>query len=146
MKISGFIMSLLSAAVVSGVVDGLVPDSDDKGVKKYLRWVIALVILVMLLSPLKSLVAAIPGVVDSAVGNFDYSSVEAVSRVNSIIALHIRDAVADRFGLDRDGISAELCGDKITLTLGRRIFLFESDICDYIRSNYGLECEVIFIE
>ena len=145
-RINGFRMSLLSAAVVSGIVDGFVPESDGKGTKKYLRWLIALVILLTLLSPLKSLVASIPGFVDKATGSFDYSSVEAMGRVNSLIALHIRDAVAGRFGLDKDGMSAELCDGSVKLTLERPFWLIKSDISDYIEANFGIGCEVIFIE
>ena len=146
-SIHSFIMSLISAAAVSGVVDGFVPDSDGKGgVKKYLRWLIALAILLTLLSPLRSLLAAIPGIVDSAVGEFDYSSVEAMSRVNSLIALHVRDAVAQKFGIDCDEISAELSNEQITLTLKRHFGVMKSDLIDYIAANFGLECEVVYYE
>lgn len=142
-------MSLISAAAVSGIIDGFVPDSDGKGgLRKYLRYLIALSVLLTLLSPLTKIVASVPGYVDRASGIFDYSSVEAMSRVNSIIALHVRDAVADKFGLEKDGISAEISPeyDYITLTLKKRFGIFASDLRDYVKANFGLETEVIFDE
>ena len=142
-------MSLISAAAVSGIIDGFVPDSDGRGgIKKYLKYLISLSILLTLLSPLSKIVSSIPEYVDSAGGIFDYSSVEAMSRVNSIIALHVRDAVAERFGLDKNEISAEISEeyDSIKLTMKRRFGIIASDLHDYISAKFGLEAEVSFYE
>lgn len=145
-EIKGFVMSLISAAAVTGLLDCFVPDSGGKdGMKKYLRYLTALAILLTLLTPLKSLVAAIPEAADAAAGEFDYGSVEAFSRVNSLIALHIRDSVAEKFALDPDEVSAEL-GEKLTLTVKRRFGLIGSDIVSFVRNNFGIEAEVVFYE
>lgn len=145
-EIKGFILSLISAAAASGIIDGFVPESGGRdGMKKYLRYLTALAILLTLLTPLRSLVAAIPGFADAAVGGYDYESAEAFGRVNSLIALHVRDAVAEKFGLNADEVSVEL-DERLVLTVRRRFGLFGSDISDFVKYNFGIEAEVVFYE
>lgn len=145
--INGFIISLISAAAVSGIIEGIVPEKNGE-MKKYLRYLIALAILLTLLSPLKELVGAIPEYTKAALDEFDYSSVEAAARVNSLIALHIADAVAERFDIDADLISAELSSEleMIRLSVPKGFGIFASDIEDYISSSYDIKAEVTLYE
>ncbi len=144
---NGFIMSLISAAAVTGIIEGFVPEKNG-GMKRYLRYLIALAILLTLFSPLKSLISMIPEYTSRSSGEVDYSSVEAMARVNSLIALHIAESVAEKFGLEVDRISAELSEDYelIRINVPKGFGIFASDIRDHIALEFGIEAEVTLYE
>ncbi len=143
----GFIISLITAATASTIVEEIVPGSDGKGsLKKYLSYITALTILIILLSPLKNLITAIPEYVNTTASDLDYSSVEALSRVNSLIAMHIRDSIADKFSINRDEISVEIYESCGFIELKKHFGLIRSDIVDFVKTNYAIECEVVYIE
>lgn len=139
-----FVMSLIIAGASCGIAEGIISSTGE--LKKYLRYLCALTILLTLMSPLKNIISAIPEYIESGKDVFDYSSVEAVSRVNSLIGLHIRDSVAEKFGIESDDISAIIYDGVLRLELKKQFGIFKSDIEDYVKSNFSLECEVIYIE
>lgn len=148
--IKGFVISLIAASAASAVIEGFLPDSDGKnGMKKYLKYLISLAVLLMLLSPLKNLVVAIPSLAQSIPsGNdiFSYESVESMARANSLVALHIGNAVCEKFSLDRSEVMTELYGDRVKITLKKHFGIFERDIREYVAANFGITAEVVFYE
>ena len=149
-EIKGFIISLIAAAAASAVIEGFVPDSDGRGgLKKYMKYLISLTILVTLLAPLRSLVSALPTLadkVDDSVAAFAYSDSDSALRVNSIVALHIAEAICEKFSLDTTDIGAGYDGERVYLRIKRRFGLLERDIVDYTAAKFGVEAEVIFYE
>lgn len=140
-EIKGFIMSLVCAAAATALVEGFVPDG---GMKKYVKYLVSLIVLLVLLSPLRGLLGMMPSLVSGALAEYD--SVEALARANSIVALHIEDALREKFSLNNGDVDVMYDGEKIVVTVRRRIGLFESDFVLYIANNYGVEAEVSFYE
>lgn len=140
-ELKGFIMSIIAAAAASALIEGFVPDG---GMKKYVKYLISLFILLVLLSPLKSLLGMLPTLASGA--GFTYESVEAFSRANSVVAMHIEAALCEKFSLDDENISVKYNGERISVEAKKRIGLIESDFKAYIANNFGVEAEVSFYE
>ncbi|MBQ8551559.1 MAG: stage III sporulation protein AF [Clostridia bacterium] len=140
-EIKGFIISLVSAAAASALIEGFVPDG---GLKKYVRYLTALVILLVLVSPLGKLIGMLPSLV--AAEGFSYDSVDALSRANSIVALHIEKALCEKFSVADADIEAKFDGERIIVRTVHVPWLFEEDIILYIANNFGVEAEVSFYE
>ncbi len=140
-QIKDFILSLISAAAVTVIFEGLVPEG---GLKKYLKYVVALFLLVVLISPLKGVVTRIVGGAEGEIPGYD--STAAVARANYIVALHVEEAVCEKFSIDEENISVKCDGEKIILTTKRRMGLLAEDITYYAANNFGVVAEVIFYE
>ncbi len=140
-ELKGFIMSIIAAAAASALIEGFVPDG---AMKKYVKYLISLFILLVLLSPIKSLIGMIPALASGA--EFSYESIEALSRANSVVAMHIEAALCEKFSLDDENISVKYNGEIISVEVKKRIGLIESDFKAYIANNFGVEAEVIFYE
>ena len=140
-EVRGFIMSLVSAAAATALIECFVPDG---GMKKYVKYLVSLIVLLVLLSPIKKLIGAIPEAIDDISG--DYSSVEALSRANSIVAMHIEKSLREKFSLGVNDVDVVYDGAQISVGVRRHIGLFESDFVQYIFDNYGVEAEVSFFE
>ena len=149
-EIKGFIISLIAAAAASAVIEGFVPDSDGRGgLKKYMKYLISLTILVTLLAPLRNLVSAIPSFADrieESAEAFTYEGSDSALRVNSIVALHITQAICEKFSLDASEVSASYDGEKVYLSIKQKFGIFERDIVEYTAAKFGVEAEVEFYE
>lgn len=139
--IKGFVMSLVCASAASALIDGFVPDG---GIKKYVRYLISLSILLVLLSPLKSLVTSLPELI--AVTDASYGDIDAMTRANSVIAMHIETAVAEKFSLNLEEVDARYENGKINVSVKQHIGILESDVALFILNNYGIEAEVSIYE
>lgn len=139
--IRDFILALISAAVVTTVLDGIVPDG---GLKKYLKYVFALFLLVVLISPLKGILFGLTNIGAGNAANFE--STDVFLRASNIVAFHVRDAVCEKFSIDEKDISVKCDGEKIILTTKRRIGLLADDIIYYSANKFGVAAEVIFYE
>ena len=140
-EIKGFVMSLVCASAASALIDGFVPDGT---VKKYVRYLISLCILLILLTPLKSVIVKLPSV--TADTDMSYESVEAIARANSLVAMYIEDSVADKFSLAEGEVDAVYENGKISVNIKRHIGLIESDVVLFIKNSYGVLAEVKFYE
>ena len=140
-QVKGFIMSLVCASAASALIDGFVPDG---GIKKYVRYLISLSILLVLLSPLKSVLTSLPSLVAS--GNMSYESVEAMTRANSVISANIEDTLVAKFSLSPGEVDVFFDDGKIIVKARRRMGLFEEDILLFIRNTYGAEAQVTLYE
>ena len=136
-KISGFILSLVSAAAATALIDGFVPDG---AMKKYVRYLVSLTILLVLLSPLRDIIGELPSI--TAKTSAEYDAAEAFVRANSIVAMHIEKSLIEKFSL-RDGeVDVEYGSDGIGVSAKRRVGVFASDIELYIMNTYGVEAKV----
>lgn len=136
-KISGFIISLVSAAAATALIDGFVPDG---AMKKYVRYLVSLVILLVLLSPLHDIVGELPSLV--AKSSAEYDATEAFVRANSIVAMHIEKSLIEKFSLYDNEVDVEYSIDGISVSAKRRIGVLASDIELYILNTYGVEAKV----
>ena len=140
-ELKGFIMSIIAAATASALIEGFIPDGE---MKKYVKYLISLFILLVLLSPIKSLLGMIPALASGV--EFSYDSIEAFSHANSVVAMHIEAALCDKFSLEDENISVKYNGEIISVEAKKRIGLIESDFKAYIANNFGVEAEVSFYE
>lgn len=140
-KISGFILSLVTASAATALIDGFLPEGV---MKKYVRYLVSLTMLLVLLSPLRELIGQIPSLVAGVDG--DYESVEALARANSIVAMHIEDSLILKFGLRDNEVEVRYENDEICVSAKRRVGIFESDITLYILNTYGVEANVELYE
>ena len=138
-EIKGFILALVGTAVSSALVEGIIPEG---GMKKFVRYLLSLMILLALITPLYDVIALVPTLVNS--GFADYDSVQAYTKANSIVALRIEKSLCDKFSLDGELVDVVYDGDKITVSAKRRLGLVESDFISYIESNFGVLAEVSF--
>ncbi len=137
----GFILSLVGAAAASSLIEGFVPEG---GLKKYVRYLISLILLLVLISPLFEIVSMLPTF--SRAEGFTYDSVDALAKANSIVALHIERALCEKFTLSDSQVDAKYDGERIVVCIVSRPWLFEDDIVLYILNNFGVEAEVRFDE
>lgn len=141
MQIKGFILSLVCASASTALIEGFLPDG---ALKKYVRYLIALIMLVILVAPLRGVIEAVPTI--AAESEVYYGEVEALARANSIVAMHIEKAVAEKFSLSRGEVDAVYENGKITVGVKHRVGLFESDVELYILNSFGVEAEVTLYE
>lgn len=136
-KISGFILSLVSAAAATALIDGFVPNGD---MKKYVRYLVSLALLLVLLAPLREIVGELPSLAADTSG--DYGAVEALARANSIVAMHIEESLILKFGLREGEVDVKYDGEGISVNMKKRIGVFESDVVLYISNAYGVDARV----
>lgn len=140
-EIKGFIMSLITVSAASALIEGFTPNG---GMKKYIRYLISLMILLVLLTPIKGLFGIIPLL--AANTEFSYDSVEAFASANSIVARHIEGALTEKFSLADSEVDVRYNGEGIVVNVKKRLGLIESDFRDYIAANFGILTEVSFYE
>ena len=136
-KISGFVLSLVSAAAATALIDGFVPDG---AMKKYVRYLVSLIILLVLISPLRDILNGIPSI--SAAASGEYDAAQAFARANSIVAMHIENSIIEKFSLGDDEVDVSYSTDGISVSVKRRIGIFASDIELYIVNTYGIKAKV----
>ncbi len=139
--IKEFIMSLAAVSAASALLDGFTPDG---ALKKYLRYIVSLLILVVLLTPIKGALEIIPSL--AAGIEMKYDSVEAFASANSVVAMHIKQALVERFSLDADEVNVKYDGEKMIINIKKRLGLIEGDFRAYISGNFGVPAEVRFYE
>ena len=139
--IKGFIMSLITVSAASALLDGFTPDG---ALKKYLRYVVSLILLIILLTPVRSVIEMLPSLASDLA--FSYESVEAFVGANSVVAMHIEKALIERFSLETGEVSVKYDGEKMIVRAKKRLGLIESDFEIYISGNFGVLSEVEFYE
>ena len=141
MQIKGFILSLVCASASTALIEAFLPDGT---LKKYVRYLIALIMLVILLSPFRTALEAIPTM--AAASDVYYGEVEALARANSIVAMHIEKALSEKFSLPDGEADAVYENGEITVKLKKKVGLFESDVELYIMNRFGIEAMVSFYD
>ena len=141
MQIKGFIISLVCASVSTALIEGFLPDGT---LKKYVRYLLALIMLVVLVSPFRGAIEAIPTI--AAASDVYYGEVEALARANSIVAMHIEKALWEKFSLSENEVDAVYENGKIAVSIKKKVGLFESDIALYVKNSFGVETQVSFYD
>ena len=134
-------MSLVSVSAASALIDGFAPDGS---LKKYLRYIISLMIFIILLTPIRGLIESVPSMTERI--EFGYESVEAAIGANSVVAMHIENALSERFSLDKSEVSVKFDGERMKVSVKWHIGFIEKDFEDYISWNFGVSAEVSFYE
>ncbi len=134
-------MSLICTAAASSLIEGFIPEC---GMKKYVKYLISLVILAVLAAPLGKIVGELPNI--TYTDSFAYDSKEAYVKANSIVAMHIEKAVSEKFSIEKGEISVKYNGDGVTVNVKARPWLYSEDIIIYIANNFGVLAEVSFYE
>lgn len=137
----GFILSLMGAAAASSLIEGFVPDG---GLKKYVRYLISLILLLVLISPLGEFIAVLPTL--GTAWEPAYVAEDVTASANSIVALHIERALCEKFSLSDGDVDARYNGDCIVVHVTSKPWLFKDDISYYILNNFGVEAEVCLDE
>ncbi len=140
--LKGFIITLVIAAVASAMIEGFLPDT---GMKKYIKYLISLIILVVLISPLPEIFNKLAQSPESA-DMFSYDSVQVYTKANAIVAMRIKRSLCEKFELDTDNTEVKYENGGIYVLTHKRFGLFESDISLYIKNNFGVDAEVSFFE
>ena len=76
----------------------------------------------------------------------DYDAVEAMARVNAIVALHIERAVCEKFAIPDGDASVTYDDSAVTVRARARFGLFASDIERFVAERFGVSAEVILYE
>lgn len=140
-QIKDFVLSLISASAVTMIFESVIPDG---GLKKYLKYVFALFILIVLLSPLKELVGKIGNLTEMPAYSYDIS--DASHLANGIIAGHIKRAIAEKFSVSESDASVTVGDAKWVIKIKRKSGLLAEDIIYYTANSFGISPEVIFYE
>ncbi len=145
--ISSFVMSLICASAAAGLVETLLPERSE-GLRRGLGYLISLALLLTLLTPIRSFVAALGGLDGTEISSekLDEIELEALARVNSLTALRIGEEVAAKFALEPELITAELEGEQLKLELPRGLGVLAVDVEAYVESRWGYACEVNFVQ
>ena len=140
-EIKGFLLSLMAAASVSALMEGFVPEGG--GIKKYVKYLISLTLLLTLLIPLRTVFTNLPAMAEGA---FSYDSVEAMSRANAIVALHIQKAVCEKFAVADEDAAVRYEDGGITVEIRGRMGLLAEDIVRFCQLKFGITPEVTLYE
>ncbi len=138
----GFVLTICAAAAVSTAVNGLLPDG---GLKKYAGYIISLAMLISLMSPLKSVVSALPSIVSEAAFRENYSW-DGNTEVEKLAAQRIRLAVCEKFSVAEAQTDCRVSGRTASLSVKKRLGLIAEDIELFVKMNFGLDAEVMLYE
>lgn len=139
---NSFIMTLVAASAASALIEGFLPES---GMKKYVKYLIALIIAVILASPFPGILKGLANSEIATDAAF-YDSVEVYSRANSIVARRIKKSICDKFALPESETEVLYKDGSIYANIPRSFGVFLSDIRLYIVNSFGITAEVSFIE
>lgn len=140
-NIKAFVLSLVGVSAASALIDSFVPDG---GMKKYIRYLVSLMLILVLAAPFRGMIGTLLGFTYN--GTFSYDTSDVAARADSVIAMHVERAVRGKFSIADSEIDAKTDGETIILRIRSRPWLFESDIESYAQNNFGVDTEVIFYE
>lgn len=156
-----YLMSVIGAALIAGVISTLVPGGNGEGLKKYVNLIVALCVLCVLLAPVGSLLGYLDGAAEGdfddwlggAETDFDGRYRDTLLKVGKEnIESGVKTILAEKFGIPEsecvvtatvtqaDG-ELELLALEITLS-GRSVLKDPYAIEKYISELLGCECDV----
>jgi len=128
-------------SAASAAVNVLLPEG---GLKKYVSYIVSLAMLLMLLSPIKSIVSAIA--VAATEDHSEILSAEWEYDVDKIAESQIKKAVSEKFAVPEAQISCEVNSRTAYIQAEKRIGIVAEDIELFVNMNFGLEAEVWLYE
>ena len=109
-----YIFTIITISVIGGIISSLI-NEENSGIKKRLNFVIGLICTIVLLSPIVSIVnntTAIKNSINDIVDEFNIDNSSAnkliISQGTEKIAQGIKEAVADKFRINKDEIKVDL--------------------------------------
>lgn len=159
---SGYLLSVIAASLVVGVVGALVPAGEGDGVRRTVCFVGALCVLCVLVAPVGNLLGWLGQVGDGISSLFGHAGYEQqyeqqyrdylLSFGADSVAEALREHICERFDIpeeqchvrvatgEREG---ELCVDEVTVILaGTALFRDPYEIEAYIGELFGCRCTV----
>ena len=136
-----FILTICAASAASAVLNAIMPEG---GTKKYVNLLVSLAILLILLSPLKSVRNVAQG--DMSLGASHSNITEVMTMANGIVARRIGAAVSEKFSVAREQVTCEYKEDGVTVRMPARIGIIKEDVKVFIANRFGVVAEVILYE
>lgn len=160
---SGYLLSVIAAALIVGVIGALVPSGEGDGLKKCVCFIGALCVLCLLISPLGQLRERLDSIGESIGSFFDREAAEReyeaqyreylLSFGADSITLALREHICERFDISSENChirvetgerEGELCVTQVTVVLsGVALFCDPHEIEDYIGELFGCRCSVV---
>lgn len=110
-KLSGFVLSLLSVCVISGIATGLSPDGT---MKRYIKYVVSLCVLAAIITPVISVFTSINIYEDELTELFgehaettDNAEKRLIETQKKAIEEAIADIISNKFGIGKDKVTVE---------------------------------------
>lgn len=157
-----YLMSLIMAALTVGLVGALVPEGDGGGLRRYVTFVGSLCVLILLISPITSVLGFVGDLSD---GGFDISLENTTEQyeeqfrqyITSLgeesISVELADVICEEFNIseqechvkvDTYELQGEMAVGRVTVILsGKAIFQDPYEIEQYITGLLGCECTVV---
>lgn len=128
-KLSGFVFSLLTVCVISGIATGLSPEGT---MKRYIKYIVSLCVLAAIITPVISIFSSLPmqgeelselfGDHGEATGDSEEKLIETQKKA---VEQAITDVVSNKFGIDKGKLTV---GIKIDATNKSAIEIREINI------------------
>ena len=113
-KLSGFVLSVLTVCVISGIVIGVSPEG---AMKKYINYIISLCVLAAIITPIISIFSSVPQYSEDIERIFEEHKETDTDAEAKLIeaqkaAVAIRDTIVKKFDIGEDRIFVEIAIDS----------------------------------
>ena len=110
-KLSGFVLSVLTVCVISGIVIGVSPEG---AMKKYINYIISLCVLAAIITPIISIFSSVPQYSEDIERIFEeHKETDTDAEAKLIEAQKaIRDTIVKKFDIGEDRIFVEIAIDS----------------------------------
>ena len=110
-KLSGFVLSVLTVCVISGIVIGVSPEG---AMKKYINYIISLCVLAAIITPIISIFSSVPQYSEDIERIFEEHKETDTDAEAKLIEAQtaIRDTIVKKFDIGEDRIFVEIAIDS----------------------------------
>ena len=136
-----FIISLCAVSAASSVMNSVIGDG---AMKKYINYFMSLVLVLFFISPIKDIIAALPGTVADI--SEKYESVGGAPPGSSMNVSYIGNSICEKFSLTNGEVYCSLYGNTISIRIKKKPGIVADDIKIFVEERYGLSAEVVLYE
>ena len=115
-KLSGFVLSVLTVCVISGIVIGVSPEG---AMKKYINYIISLCVLAAIITPIISIFSSVPQYSEDIERIFEEhketdtdAEAKLIEAQKAAVETAIRDTIVKKFDIGEDRIFVEIAIDS----------------------------------
>lgn len=115
-KLSGFVLSVLTVCVISGIVIGVSPEG---AMKKYINYIISLCVLAAIITPIISIFSSVPQYSEDIERIFEEhketdtdAEAKLIEAQKAAVETAIRDTIVKKFDIGEDRIYVEITIDS----------------------------------
>ena len=115
-KLSGFVLSVLTVCVISGIVIGVSPEG---AMKKYINYIISLCVLAAIIPPIISIFSSVPQYSEDIERIFEEhketdtdAEAKLIEAQKAAVETAIRDTIVKKFDIGEDRIFVEIAIDS----------------------------------